>query len=134
MGPVAAALLALLLLGYASVRSTVMQAVGMPSSGVASVSGETVMYGVPTPGMSDMAAQDATHPAGHQPAKTGKERAACPYCAVAANTALMGETIAPNISAFFVFVAFQPADSHGPRGPRAFESRARGPPVDLTPA
>jgi hypothetical protein len=131
IGPVAAALVALLMLGYASVRSTLMQAVGMPASSAAVACADP---GMSMPGMSHAARIGPERHAGHAPGQGVKHPAACPYCAAAAVSAVMAGVTAPRIPTSFVFVVFHPVESHGPRGPPAFEARARGPPVVLTPA
>jgi hypothetical protein len=128
---VAVALFALLMLGYASVRSTVMQAVGMPSMGVATACVEPAMSMLAT---SHVVTSDPARHGGHPPADGAKHQAACPYCAAAANWAVMADATAPLIPTSFVFVAFHAVERHGPRGPPAFEPRARGPPGHLTPA
>jgi Protein of unknown function (DUF2946) len=129
----AVALLALLMLGYASVCSSVMQAAGMTPSGLSTICGDPGMNGMSMPGVRVLAAMGASHH-GHQPGDNAKHPAACPYCAAAANPAMMSGVTPLRIQTSFVFVAFHPVESHGPRGPPAFKARARGPPLDLTPA
>ena len=120
------------MLGYASVRSTVMQAAGMAPTSLAAC-GEPTTSGMSMPGMGHIAA-DAMRHLGDASGKGAKHQAACPYCSAAANTALVGGIAAPRAPMLVVFVALHSVASHGPRGPPAFEARARGPPLDLTPA
>ncbi len=124
-GSFAAALIALLMLSYASVQSSVMQiamagAVGQP------------MRDGPSGAMAAMDAMEAgpakasspAPPKGHAPAKS------CPYCAAAAHPPVIGTAAPWRAPSAFVFAAFRVVASHGPRGPPTRQPRARGPPSD----
>ena len=118
MGTTGAAIIAVLLLSYAFVQSTVMQAAAA-----------TPASATPICGMPDMAGMggafaDAGKAAGH-----GAHHAACPFCTAAANPPLVAAVILAPIPSAFVFVTFVALESHGPRGPPAREPRARGPPT-----
>jgi hypothetical protein len=126
----AAALLALVLLSFASVQSIVMQAT-MPASGeMERICGEG-LTGVSPASMrmsgmglrSATSAADPTHKAEHG------RKAACPYCAAAAHAPIIGQAIPLRHASDFVYTAFQIIAGHGPRGPPRCEPRARGPPL-----
>ena len=136
MGGFAAALLALLLLTYASAVSSVMQA-------QMAFAGAGAPGGVQRPGdaMAGMAmaamATGRAAAAGPSPsrAKAGHGRqAACPFCAAVAHAPILGSVTPLRVAAAFSFAAFQLVASHGPRGPPAISPHARGPPpAVLTP-
>ena len=116
-------MIAVLLLSYAFVQSTVMQAAAASPAPAALVCGMDHMAGM---AMAAMAAPDRdagkapAHPSGHT---------ACPFCVAASQPPV---TTAPILAPFpvtVVFVAFLALVSHGPRGPPAHEPRARGPPL-----
>ncbi len=105
-----AALLAVCLLSWATVRSVTMQAA------------EAV--GAPVCGMAGMAGSAA---AAH--ARPGKARAPCEFCAAAAHAPLSAD--APRLSrpTLAVWSPAAPVPQLGPRGPPSFAPKARGPPL-----
>ena len=120
MGTTGAAIIAVLLLSYAFVQSTVMQAAAASPD-----------PGVPICGMDHltaMAAAAMAHgDAGKAPAHHSGHTA-CPFCAAAANVPLVSVAILTPAPSTLAFVAFQDVGGHGPRGPPTQEPRARGPP------
>lgn len=126
-----AALLALAMLSYASIRSAVMQAV--MAAGDASSPAAADMTGMSMAGMSmegrgaeastALQGRNAAHRHGHG------HKAACPYCAAAAHAPTMTVVSPLRACVAFVFTAFRVAASRGPRGPPAVQPRARGPPA-----
>ncbi len=125
LGAAAAALVALLLLSYASIQSTVMQAAmawpGAMALGAGAESMDAAMMGA---GQGGMAEAGRPSKAGHAPARS------CPYCAAAAHLPVLGTAPPVRAPTSFVFAAFRMAACRGPRGPPSFQSRARGPPTD----
>jgi hypothetical protein len=111
-----AAILALGLLGFASVRSMVMQGVATAS---ASQSRCADMAGMNGPGK------------GAVPA--GKASKACVYCAAAAHVPVHASAIAVSGSMAVEWANYCAPHSTGALGPPAFTPKARGPPhVSLT--
>jgi hypothetical protein len=122
-GRLAAVLIALLMLSYASVRSTVMQvAMASPAAGVP-------MCGGDAPAMAMGALAHAA------PARAGKatpgDTKNCPYCAAAAHPPLASQPAPPLSSGAVQFVAYRVRTLHGARGPPARRPRARDPPVSF---
>ena len=130
----AAALLAVLMLSFATVRSVVMQAamslqddlapmcLGNPGDEAADSSMAGMDMG--QAGTADPASRD------HRPDGVHGDKARCPYCAAAAHPPIPGHaTPLPHV-VDFVFAPFRVVASQGPRGPPAREPRARGPPPD----
>ena len=141
IGAVTAALLALLMLSFASVQSITMQAAmaaagGMPRVGDDSTSAEaTSSMPMSVAGMS-MAGMAMDQPppakisaARHHRSAPEHRKDACPYCAAAAHAPIMGAAPLLRMAMAFVFTAFLVVASHGPRGPPSFQPRARGPPA-----
>jgi hypothetical protein len=107
----ATALLAVALLGFASTRSIVMQAVAAatPAQGPCA----------------DMAGMGK--PAGGA-APAGKAHKACEYCAAAAHAPLCAAAAAIPDSTSVEWMAYAALESPGRRGPADVTPRARGPP------
>ena len=126
----AAALIALVMLSYASVQSIVMQTAMAFGGDTSPVCGASAAAEAATPmlGMAMASAPTASRQVRSHRPEPGK--AACPYCAAAAHAPVI-TTVAPlRASTAFVFAAFRVVSSHGPRGPPACQPRARGPPAD----
>ena len=120
----AAALLALLLLAYASVQSIVMQAAMASPLSVAPMCGGMAMT-------TSADAPPARAPNDHARKGGDAHPASCPYCAAAAHAPLAPAPPAPpNAPSAFTFAAFRSIASHGPRGPPSCRPRAREPPND----
>ncbi len=117
-----AALMALLLLSYASVRSIVMQA-AMAAPPGASADAALAMA-MPMASVAPARMAPAHAPASHHRASSN----ACPYCAAAAHAPIIGQAAPWRASTAFSFTAFRTVASRGARGPPAFRPRARGPP------
>ncbi len=116
----AAAFLAVALLAFAGVKSTVMQA----------QMAQAQAQGLCGPGFGQMAAMDmgAAH---HDPVQAAAHRA-CAFCSAAAHAPLLSLAATFRVPAA---VAFSPAvitASLGPRGPPSFRPTATGPPTFLT--
>ena len=129
----AAALVALLMLAYASVQSSVMQvamaaAAARPLNAGAGDAPMSAMTGMETtqatPALRAGFAQGHAH-GGHAHAPTKS----CPYCAAAAHAPLIETGALWRAPSAFSFAAFRAVASHGPRGPPARQPRARGPPT-----
>ena len=116
-------MVAVLLLSYAFVQSTVMQAAAASPTPATPICGMDHMAG-----MAMAAASPTRDGAGKAPAHQA-DHAACPFCASAANPPMTGAPILAPAPSTVVFVAFRPLASLGPRGPPAREPRARGPPL-----
>jgi len=131
-GATTAALFALLMLSFASVRSIVMQAVMAPSTATvpicgqidASNAGAVTMAGMRMQRAIDGSVQD------HQPGAPQQHQAACAYCAAAGHAPILAQSVPLRLATPCVFTAYQQVASHGPRGPPAQPPRARGPPSD----
>jgi hypothetical protein len=123
----AAALLALLLLSFATVQSVIMRANTWPPDAMTLICGSH-----PT----DKAAPDertnavAWPPTEHRSGAGHPHAASCPFCAAAAHVPILEYAFPLPHAASFLFTAFQLPASHGPRGPPARRARARGPPAD----
>jgi hypothetical protein len=113
LGAIAAALIAMLMLTYASVASSVMQVEMAASAGMGPLC-------LAAPGPSN--AKSATH--------HGKE-AVCPYCSAAAHAPVLTSATPLRLAVSVVFSAYPLVSSHGPRGPPALQPRARGPPPSV---
>ncbi len=112
----AAALLAVALLSFASVQSTVMRAMGDGSMPVAMDPDCPMMGGAKT--------------APQSPADKGTQ-APCAFCA-AAGQAPLTPTVAVPRALIGVVWSVRPIPTNlGPRGPPAFRPKARGPPPSL---
>jgi len=109
---VSASLLALLLLSLASIQSAVMQAAAAQFP-----AGMERICGAPPAGQKTDAAQHSQ-----------QNKAACPFCAAAANppTACITPPLPRPLTV--AFAGFLRPASLGPRGPPAFRPNARGPP------
>ncbi len=121
----AAALLALLLLAVATVKSTLMQ-VEMATAGAPMPFCGGHMVADVSWAMADESGAAAV---GHGVSKTNHGRpSACPFCSAAAHapTTALGWSLGVPVA--ITFVAFRVIASHGPRGPPAATPRARGPP------
>ncbi len=105
----AAALLAVLLLGFATVRSTVMQVEMASASAMADC------------GMDMGGASKA--------AKPGKAPAGCPFCAAAACPPVGPAVVALPVSGAVDWVRWTPFAPRGARAPPPVAARARGPPA-----
>jgi hypothetical protein len=133
LGAIAAALLALALLSYASVQSAVMQLVmvsplaAMPMCDAGRSGGEA-MDGMAAPAVAPATASAAHH--GRQgPDPSPNRPPACPYCAVASHAPVMAGVVAPPQVAVFVYAVYRIVTLQGARGPPVLQPRARGPPV-----
>ena len=108
---VVAAFLALTLLGFASVRSMVMQAApALPAA--------------QSP-CADMAGMNAPAKGG---APAGKVSKACVYCAAAAHLPVCATAVAIAASTAVEWAAYAVGHPTGPLGPIPFTPKARGPP------
>lgn len=114
----AAAFCAMALLAFAGVKSNVMQAAAATAP-----AGATCGMA-----MGAMATGGASSP--DKPGKPGKAHAICDFCAAAAHAPAFGFAPPPVTAPSCVGYAFlAPGRSPGPRGPPAFQPRARGPPA-----
>lgn len=130
----AAALLALLMLSYASVQSIVMQAAMPSAAGPMQICGGAApaapMSMSMTPDlMIHQAAAPTAHSHGHRPAAPSDHKTVCPYCAAAAHAPMIAHAAPIQPSAGFVYAAFRVVSGSGPRGPPARRACARGPPT-----
>ena len=132
-----AALVALLMLSFASVQSIVMQATMPPSGDMTPLCGDLADKAPPAseamsmPGMDmDQAIKAAAPSHEHHSGASHGHKSSCPYCAAASHAPILGNAIPLRHAVGFVFTAFRVVASHGPRGPPACQPRARGPPVD----
>jgi hypothetical protein len=131
-----AALLALLLLSYASVQSTVMQVAMAAPAGLMPMCSEAMAGMGPMAGMAmTPKAETASGPAANAAASKSGHRhqgqPACPYCAAAAHLPVLTGGVPLRTPVAFVFAAYRVQVAHGPRGPPSIQPRARGPPADL---
>ncbi len=132
LGASAAAFLALLMLTYASIQSSVMRATMAPSiwtelCGGVSTAGEP-MAAMAMPGMAESRAAVGASPRGK--ARPGHANpSACPYCAAAAHPPVLASVTPLRTPVAFVFASFQRIVGDGPRGPPPVQPRARGPPL-----
>jgi predicted metal-binding membrane protein len=136
IGAFAAALIALLMLTYASILSSVMQVeMALPGGMTPLVTGPPAPAAMPNMDMPGMSMESAS-PTPHHAAPKGDHghQSDCPYCAAAAHLAILGGVTPVLVSVAFVFAAFHLTASHGPRGPPELQPRARGPPSDPMPA
>ncbi len=111
---VVAAFLALTLLGFASVRSIVMQAVAAAPASPAAQSPCADMAGMNAPAK------------GSAPA--GKVSKACVYCAAAAHLPVCATAVTVAASTAVEWAAYGLGHATGPLGPIPFAPKARGPP------
>jgi hypothetical protein len=120
----ATALLAVAMLSYASTKSIVMQATG------ASPLGMSVICAAQMAAKSTVFVDNATGRLVRLPGAPGKSKpAVCPYCSAAAHAPILASVV-PLIHATTVaWLTWSPSTINGPRGPSAFEPRARGPPT-----
>ncbi len=118
--------MALAMLGYAAVQSTVMQ-VAMVAAPVGPPMCDGAMA---VAGMSMGGNARASAPRGHAAGSERGHKAACPYCAAAAHAPLVATAAPLRASTALVFTGFRVVAGHGPRGPPAFQPRARGPPAE----
>lgn len=136
LGAFTAALVALLVLTYASVVSNVMQVeMALPGGMTPLCTGHPLggsMAIIALPGMS-MARAGPVAPHIDTKSDHGHQKD-CPYCAAAAHLAILGSTTPVLASVAFVFAALHLTASHGPRGPPQLQPRARGPPPNPMPA
>jgi hypothetical protein len=131
----AAALLALLMLTYASAVSNLMQ-VEMALSGAMTplCTGHAASAAMANMAMPGMSMQPASAAAPHaDPERHHGHQSDCPYCAAAAHAAILSDATPVLAAVAFVFAAFHLTASHGPRGPPQPQPRARGPPADPMP-
>lgn len=125
-----AALVALLMLSFASIQSIVMQAT-MPISGeMTPICGHADSVTAMAVAMTLMRADHASAAStdDHRSGLPHPHQAACPYCAAASHAPILGSVVAIRPSTNCIFTAFRTAASLGPRGPPAAQPRARGPP------
>jgi len=126
----AAALLALLLLAFASVQSTVMQSAMASVDAIAPICGDhnpggsAVLVGLAstTP---EQAAAGSDH---NRHGTTHGADGPCVFCAAAAHAPALQQTGLIAYSSRCEFAAYAPVASHGPRGPPGVRHRARDPP------
>ena len=127
----AAALLALLMLSFASLQSIVMQVAQGPPGAAMLICGKVDPSGataVATAGMQlhlAVAASAPTHPQGgpHQ------HHNLCLYCSAAGHAPVLAQAALLRSASAWAFPVHQPPASLGPGGPRPQRSRARGPPI-----
>ena len=120
-----AAFLAVGLLAFAGVKSTVMQALDAAPAKVATA---CPMGMSDMPGMEMSGASGKADKSGGAPASS---MANCPFCIASAHVAL--QTVAEPIPApiSVAWIAPPPVSDHGPRGPPLVQPKARGPPILL---
>ena len=119
----ATALLAVAMLSYASTKSIVMQAVDASPLGMPVIcSAHMSMAG-------GSLAEGAIGRQAHLPNAPGKGKpAVCPYCSAAAHAPVLASIVPLSHAAAVVWLAWPLSVVDGPRGPPAFEAKARGPP------
>jgi len=123
-----AALLAVLLLNYASVVSSTMQ-VEMALPGAMGP-----LCAPPTAPASPSAAKAASgRPLVAHPQTSHEHPAVCAFCSAAMHAPTLGSVLSLRPSVAVLFAGYSTVSALGPRGPPALEPRARGPPSDLTP-
>jgi hypothetical protein len=119
----ATALLAVAMLSYASTKSIVMQAtdtspLGMSVICSAQMAAKTIVFG-----------DNATGRLVRLPVAPGKSKpAVCPYCSAAAHAPVLASVVPLTHATTVEWLTWSPSTVNGPRGPPAFEPRARGPP------
>ena len=118
----AAAFLAVALLAFAGVKSTVMQAQMAQAQAQA--------QGLCGPGFGQMAAMDMGT-AHHDPSQAAAHRA-CAFCSAAAHAPLLSLAATFRVPAAVAFSLAVITASLGPRGPPSFRPTATGPPTFLT--
>jgi hypothetical protein len=125
--------MALLMLSFASVQSIVMKVVMAPSGAITPLCTDEARS-QPIMSMAGMdmrpAAKTVSLNNGHKRGGTQGYKTACPYCAAAAHTPIIGQATPLSRGTGFVFTAFRVVSRHGPRGPPALQPRARGPPLN----
>ena len=128
---VAAALLALLLLSFASVQSVVMQSAMASARATAAICGD----GADAPSsmtmtMTHVGGQSHVVKAGpgHSARAPDGHNSRCPYCAAAAHAPVMTQAVPLFPTVNCVFASYRVKASQGPRGPPALRPRARDPP------
>ncbi|MDR3472289.1 MAG: hypothetical protein P4M09_11450 [Devosia sp.] len=120
----ATAFLAVAMLSYASTKSIVMQAMDGSPLGMSVICSARM-----SPAMSTFI-DDATGRLVRIPTAPGKSKpAVCPFCSAAAHAPLLASIVPFAHSAAVEWLTWSPSTIHGPRGPPAFEARARGPPA-----
>jgi len=126
-----AALLALLMLLFASVQSTVMQARAMLADGTMPICGTAGPSAGLSAATADVALKRAAAPSApdHRPAVPHHHVGVCPICAAAGVLPILGQAVPVPDSTVLAFTAYPGFASHRPRGPPAERSRARGPPL-----
>jgi len=119
----ATALLAVAMLSYASTKSIVMRAMDASPFGMSVIcSARMSMTG-------GSLAEGATGRLAHLPSQPGKAKpAVCPYCSAAAHAPVLASIVPWIPTTAVVWLAWARSIVDGPRGPQAFEARARGPP------
>ena len=132
MVSVATALLALVMLSFASVQSIVMQTILSGPEDMAPDCAGRDDTGMAEPGMMSGMVMDGAHARAihHRRPQTGQDhKAACPYCEAAAHLPVVGQAPFPQRIGITVFAAFHVIAMQGPRGPPALQLHARGPPT-----
>ena len=125
----ATAVLAVAMLSYASTKSIVMQAMD------ASPLGMSVICSARMGTATSIFVDDATGRMARTPTAPGKGKpAVCPFCSAAAHAPLLASIVPFAHSAAVEWLTWSPSTINGPRGPPAFEARARGPPTIPTTA
>ena len=127
----AAALIALLMLSFASLQSIIMQVAQGPPGAAMLICGKVDPSGataVATAGMQlhlAVAASAPTHPQGgpHQ------HHNLCLYCSAAGHAPVLAHAALLRAASACEFPVYQSVASLGPRGPPAQQPRARGPPI-----
>jgi len=121
-----AALLAVLLLNYASVVSSTMQVeMALP-----------VAMGplcAPAPASPSAAKAASGRLVVAHPQTSHEHPAVCAFCSAAMHAPTLGSVLSLRPSVAVLFAGYSTVSAHGPRGPPALQPRARGPPSDLTP-
>jgi len=117
----ATALLAVAMLSYASTKSIVMRAMDAAPFGLSVIcSAHMSMTG-------GSLAKGETGRLAHLPPGKGKP-AVCPYCSAAAHAPVLASIVPLTHAMAVVWLAWPLSVVNGPRGPPAFDAKARGPP------
>ncbi len=126
----AVALLALLMMSFASVQSVVMQATMAPSGEMMSICGDINPAAARSIALANAVLQRSVAPStnDHGPGAPHHHEPACPFCAVAGHTPVLAYVPPIRPSTVCAFIAFHLPASQRPLA-LAFQTRARGPPV-----
>jgi hypothetical protein len=124
------ALVALLMLLFASVQSTIMQTQVALAAGTTPICGSadpSAGHGIATAHTALKLAATSSTP-DQPPTVPHHHGAVCPICAAAGVLPILGQAVPIPDSTVLAFTAYPGFANHRPRGPPAQRSRARGPP------